>query len=242
VLPFDVPGNERWVEIAPGLRLPQYGCLTVSEAIALEHLLTDELRAMLQSPDLTTSIYFRSLLAAVVLISRHDSTLTLQAVMALEVKTLAAVSNFLLSEKDAGTPKADPNEAGQKTDWAELWWKLQRHYPHEPRFRAEQFGNCPIVFVTQAQASLRDEEIERLSAEAVALARHGYYLLASQGHKNVEPDWFNPWQTVLERSQAKAEIDESAARLFLELCSEKLVPPWVVATAGIEKIRRAAGD
>lgn len=239
VLPFEVPGQEAWVEIGPTLRLPQYGCLTVSEAIALEQLLSADLRVMLQAPNTTVSIYFRSLLAAVVLISRHDPTLTLQTVMALPVETLVAASDFLLNEKDAGRAKADPNNTGV-TDWAELWWTLQRHYPTESRFSREHFGNCPLCFIQQAQASLKAEEIERLSAEATTTALHGYYMLWAQGEKRVQPDWFNPWQRFLDRQQAKSEIDETAARLFLDLCAERQVPAWVVAVVDIEKIRRAA--
>lgn len=242
MLPFEVVGNEEYFELTPQIRVQQYDCLTVCEAIALEQLLTPDLQALLKESGIQIEalIHLRSVLAAVLLISRYEPATTLGDVAALPLDTIVAASDFLLREKDGSKPKKATEDDGQKLDWAALWWKLQRHYPHESRFRAEGFGNCPIVLVEQALASLEEEQLQRLSAEAVAISRHGYYLSGLQAKKPIEPEHFNPWQQILDKRQAKAEIPEQAAKLFLDLCAEKKVPAWVVATVDIEKLRRAA--
>lgn len=242
MLPFEVVGNDSYFLLTPEIQVREYGCLTVSEALALEKLLTPDLQALLKEPGIQIEalIHLRSILAAVLLISRYEPATTLGDVAALGIDAIIAASNFLLQEKDGSKPKKTVSDDGKPLDWADLWWKLQRHYPHESRFWAERFGNCPIALVEQALGSLEEEQLQRLSAEAEAISRHGYYTTGLQAKKPIELEHFNPWQQILDKRQAKAEIPEQSAKLFLDLCAEQKVPAWVVATVDVEKIRRAA--
>lgn len=246
MLPFDIVSNQSWFEITPEIRVPRYGSLTIAEAIALEKLITPELSKLLDNPliQIEAMLHFRSVLSSVLLISRYEAATTLADVLeTLSLEAIVASSDFLLQERAdtlARSPQNKPDESPEPLDWADLYWKLHRHYPHEPRFRADRFGNCPIVLARQAIESLEKERLQQLSAEAMPLSIYGCFSLAKQGEKNPKPEWFNPFLRQLERDSARALIPEESARLFLDLCAEQQIPAWAVAAVDIEKIRRAA--
>lgn len=225
------------------MRVPKYGSLTVSEAITLSKLLTPDLQKLLADPlsTLEATFHLRVLLTAVLLISRYDPTLTLETIPALSIDSILTFSDFLLQEQ-RGEPVEEESKDGKPIDWNLLWWQLQRHYPHEPRFSASRFGNCPILFVRQAIKSLREERIERLSEDAIALSLHGTYTVQVQGGKKVQPEWFNPWKVALDKQEAKAEVPNAAAKLFLELSAQQRVPAWVIDVVDIQKLRYAGSD
>lgn len=247
MLPFDVPGNEDWFELTEEIRVQRLESITISEAIALGKVLTPELLELLKDPLIQTeaTLYFRAVLTTILLVSRYEAATTLEIVLdTLTIEQIVTASDFLLAEKDAiGKAKANDDEDGEGIDWEKAWFKLQRHYPFVPHFSREQFGNCPLRWVKKALSELQEEQLQQLCVEAAAISRLGYYMLQFQGEKKVQPDWFNPWQQVIQKQQAKAAIPQEAARVFLELCNEQnVVPPWAVLNIDIERIRWAAED
>lgn len=236
MLPFSLVGELRQA-ISPEISLPVYESLTVSEAKALEQLFTPELEALLASElGIAASLHARIALAAVLLVSRHDASLTLAQVAQMPLEVIASASDFLLAERSGMTGRGD----GAPTDWADLYWSLQRHYPHEPRFSAERLGDCPMALIEQALKSQAKERLEQLAADAAAIALHGAYSLRASGVKEPQVEWFNPWSRLVEQNEARNEIDPETARLFLELSAESAVPAWAVGLVDVEKMRRAA--
>jgi hypothetical protein len=63
-----------------------------------------------------------------------------------------------------------------------------------------------------------------------------------KGVKEVESEWFNPYETILFNQAAKDTIDAIAAQIFLDLSEEKKIPSWVPSVIDIKMIRAAAGE
>lgn len=238
-LPFDCPNPAPLVEIGT-FQIPKYGSLTVAESISLSEVMTPDLRAMLDGDEsIEVTLYLRMVLAAILLISRYDAALTLDAMPDTPIDIVFDCSNFLISESRDGSGETRSDEDSDTTDWGSVWWKLQRHYPHESRFSRERFGGAPLSLVRQALESIEQAEVERLSAEAASLSLHGAYSLRCQGVKDAEVSWFNPWQRSIDVSNAKSEVPIESARVFLALTAEQKVPGWVVELIDVDKFRLA---
>lgn len=240
MLPFETLDATEPFQVA-GFSLPRYGCVTVNEAIALDSILNDEsIQELLDSGTIAAEIFLQQLLTTILLISRDSPSWTLEDVQALSLDELWALSTFLLEEKTRKRREDEDGEAGKPIDWAELYWLTQLYYPHEPRFNRENFGSCPIILIEQALEAYREQELLRQDRQAVPIALMGAYLM-KPNFKDPQPDWINPYGKVLKQREARAEMPKSVAQCFLDLCKEGLMPPWVVASADIDRIRLAAG-
>lgn len=242
MLPFAIPGSDTFFDVTPEIRVQRYGCVTVSEAIALQAIFTPELQELINNPaiELEASIHARAILTAILLISRYEPATTLDDVMQLPIDRIVAASNFLMEERSADRQtSSEEEESAEPIDWEKAWFKLRRHYPAIEQFNSANFGNCPLRWIRKALDVLHEEELERLDAEATAIALFAYYNLHGQGMKP-ELDHLNPWHRIITTRQAKAEIPIEAAQTFLDLSAQGKIPAWVVAIAPIDRIRRAA--
>jgi hypothetical protein len=245
LLPFESPDL-----ISVGrFRLPKLGCLTVQEAIALDDLLTSQ-GDLIEGSALEQAIAFRLSLqpaiACLLLISRDSAEWTLERVSAdLSAEEVEELCDFLLGERRRW---ADPqklqqpasSDPVQPTDWGEIFWVLQLAYPNEPRFSADEFGRCPLVWVEGAIAAFEQQELRRSHRAAVPVSLLGCYTLAAQGVKSLEPGHFNPFERMLNQYAAVEEIDPAIARTLVSELDAGRVPDWAIPMVPIGKFRLAA--
>jgi hypothetical protein len=59
-------------------------------------------------------------------------------------------------------------------------------------------------------------------------------LASSQGVKDVNPQWFNPYGKMLENKTAKEFISSECAKIFHELKEENKLPAWSFNIFNIE--------
>lgn len=255
LLPFETPTPPTPLELG-GLSVPRYGSLTVWESMVLERFIATDYQAAiaLATGELSTAIaasYLQTVLAAVLLISRHSPTWTLERVGAeLSPEQISMAAEFLLNErrrwqdpKPEQSPKeGQPSEEPAELDWARLFRRLQLGYPGDRWFSSENFGNCPLILIEQALEQLQERELQAASTAATPIALLGVYLLSAQGVKRPKPEWINPFQRLLDKRQAKQVIPPEAAQTFLALTAENKVPGWVLSFVDIDAIRLTAED
>lgn len=82
--------------------------------------------------------------------------------------------------------------------------------------------------------------MEQANISAIPIALVGQYIAATKGDRKIEPDAFNPIGKHLYQQQAKEAIDPVAARIFLELSSQQLIPAWAVGQIDVKLLRAAA--
>lgn len=230
-----------------------YGCLTVAESIAFDRFISNEAIELLEMAtphtEAIATTYLQTVLATILLVSRHQPTWTLARVQQqLTPDQIQQASDFLLGErrrwKEADEPPPEPPSEAKTTaklDWSKLRLRLAAAYPGEASFTRDGFGNCPLIVVEQSLEALNERELQACNAAALPIALLGTYLLQAEGVEKAEPSWINPFEQVLLERAAKSEVDPIAAKLFLQLCAEAKVPPWAVAAVDVEKLRLAAG-
>lgn len=76
--------------------------------------------------------------------------------------------------------------------------------------------------------------------QALPVALVGQIFAASKGMKDASVEYFNPYQALLYKQNAKETIGVEVARTFLQLTSQKRVPSWVVEIVDLKLIRSAA--
>lgn len=113
-------------------------------------------------------------------------------------------------------------------------------YPNEDRFSQECFGDCPIVVVLQALEALERRDLEQANLQAVPVSLVGQYIGLIKGNREIQPEAFNPYGAYLYKQAAKETIAPVAARVFLELSSQQLIPAWAIAQVDVKQIRSAA--
>jgi len=233
--------------------IPGFGCLTVAESCAFDHFIHTEALAVLQEAQPHTEAiatgYLHTVLAALLLISRHRPDWTIaQVEREFSPEQRHAAADFMLGErwrwKDV-TPQPETestdSDSSEPFSWSRLRLRLAAGYPGEPTFTRDGFGNCPLSLIEEALEELNLRELQAANAAAIPIALLGTYLLNAEGCDKAEPNWINPYERILAQRSAKAEIEPAAAQLFLDLCKASKVPPWAVAIADVEKLRLAAG-
>jgi|GEM_PF-1747667 len=229
------------------LSIPRYGCLTVAEAIALDSLLESQselLSTVGDSAEFVAILHLNPLLASLVLISRHDPNWTLEkTVNTFSLEEIGQIADFTLGErrrwKDLSNFPTEDGD-GKPTDWAEIFWSLQLHYPNETRFNSEHFSSCPILIIEQAITAATRLELERSHRAAIPISLLGVYSLMSQGLKNIEPAHFNPFERMLNQAEAREEIKPEIAQTLIGLVDSGKVPTWAIAMIPLGKMRLAA--
>lgn len=248
MLPFDSPRNLPPLQLGAAV-IPAYGSLTVNEAIALEDIYqAGNLRALatLSLSQSGADLVTQAVLATVLLVSRNQTTWTLERVLELPPEDIRAACDFFLRERDAAESAKESLSKDYQTfrqsefDWAYLFWRLQRLYPHDRRFSAMNFGNCPIALIEKALETANHLQMQQASVDAAAVAQLGMMTALGNGCSEPKPEWFNPYASVLSEQAAKAAIDPEAARAFLQLTGEGVVPGWVVEIVDVDLMRLAA--
>jgi hypothetical protein len=74
---------------------------------------------------------------------------------------------------------------------------------------------------------------------AAPIAAVGTIIAAATGAK-LEPSFFNPFEAALYEKSAKQLCDVGAARTFLELARDGLLPSWAITRVDISLIKAAA--
>lgn len=113
-------------------------------------------------------------------------------------------------------------------------------YPTEERFSAESFGDCSIIFVEQALKAIEDRDLAVADYQALPVALLGELFARSKGVEGANTEYFNPYQALLYKRNAKEAIGTEIARTFLQLTNQKRVPSWVVEIVDLKLIRAAA--
>lgn len=246
MLPFETFGGEEPLVLGD-IQIPRYGCLTVQEAIAFEQVISSGQPLMEAGGGAIATLHFQPILVGLLLISRHSPAWTLERVQReLTANQIREGCDFLLGERRRWRDLEElpkPQEGSQtakSTDWAEIFWKLQLHYPNEPRFSAAAFGNCPLLAVEAALGAIEQRQLEQANLAAIPIGLLGCYLLSAQGAKDMLPEHFNPYARLLNQQQAKDEVDPEVAKTFLELLAAGQVPGWVTPIANLGKLRLAA--
>lgn len=245
MLPFDAAPEV--FEVA-GIALPRYGCSTVAEAIAFDSLIAEQAELLDTAGDqalLVAALHLNPIIAALILISRNKPGWSLETVRNFfSVEQVGALAEFALGERrrwKVASEAAEPaTNASKPTDWAEVFWSLQLHYPGDPRFSAERFGGCPIAVIEQALAAATRLELERANRAAQPIALLGFYLLTAQGIKTLEPAHFNPFERALNQQAAAEEIDPAIARTLVGLIDSGRVPSWAIPLIPLGRVRLAA--
>ncbi|HLO85680.1 MAG TPA: hypothetical protein VK203_11840 [Nostocaceae cyanobacterium] len=75
---------------------------------------------------------------------------------------------------------------------------------------------------------------------AAAVSHLGTAMCLLQGIKNPQTSWFNPYEEILFQQTAKQTVDSAAAKTFLQLAQEQILPSWVGIYVDIDLIRAAA--
>jgi hypothetical protein len=57
------------------------------------------------------------------------------------------------------------------------------------------------------------------------------------GAKGAEREWFNPYETLLKKREAQAEIDLEVARITVELFKSNILPGWAAEMLDIETMK-----
>lgn len=68
----------------------------------------------------------------------------------------------------------------------------------------------------------------------------GQYLGLLKGSRDIETDSFNPFGALIYKQNAKDVIEPLAARTFLELSSQQLIPAWAISQVDVKQLRAAA--
>lgn len=258
LLPFETFSPLQPLQIGD-ISIERYGCLTPSESIALEQIVQpmaidlSELSALLSDE---TTRELQVLLASILLICRHSPRWTLAEVKSeFEPEEITQAAGFLLDEQRTwasrpqksevngnGGDTPDRSAALEPMDWGRVFWKLQRTYPSDDRFRADRFGTTPIAVIERALELANEFELERLEAESRAIANVGVTLAAANGAKHPSTRWYNDWESIAFVRGAKATIPTQAAKSYLALQKIGRVPEWVADQLedAIEMIKAAA--
>lgn len=85
-------------------------------------------------------------------------------------------------------------------------------------------------------SAIEENNIEQANLLAIPIAKAGVAMLASQGAKSAQEEWFNPYQKILDIRKAKEYISEDAARTFLELYKVNCIPNWVMSVLSNDEI------
>jgi hypothetical protein len=59
-------------------------------------------------------------------------------------------------------------------------------------------------------------------------------MVSAQGVKDVNPQWFNPYEKILESKAAREFISPESVRIFHELKGENKLPSWIMNQFDIE--------
>lgn len=248
LLPFNCILNPKPVEIG-GISIPRYNSLTVNEAIALSSLEAGTMETLRKS-GVAGQLALAQMLASLFLICRVSPKWSMKECSTLfSVDEILEITALLMAEKEAGQKAEDRIENDQanadeneEIDWANIYWKLQRLHPHDQRFNAENFGKCPIVLIEQALRIAREQEIERLSSEARAIANLGVAFAAAKGMKNPNTRWFNDFEAIAFAEQAKKIINPRVAKTFIELNNRGRIPDWVLDSVDLDTMRASAAS
>lgn len=57
------------------------------------------------------------------------------------------------------------------------------------------------------------------------------------GAKGAKREWFNPYETLLRKREAQAEIDQRVAEITVELFKSSVLPGWVAEMLDIETMK-----
>lgn len=244
-LPFDSPFSDSQFLQVGDLRIPRFGCLTVNEVLFLDDLRTQQLQVF-EAGGLEGDLLLQQILATMVLAGRVSTSWRLAEVQALlnpiEILLLAS---FLIEEHTCEDSKnqAKALAKGEELpaiDWAELFWKVQRLHPHEPRFNADNFGNCPTKWIEQVLRIAEEQEIERLAAEARAIANLGVAYSQVHGVQNPKTRHFNDFEALLFRKTALKAIEPTTALSFMALHRKGKIPDWIYEVTDLELVRASA--
>lgn len=242
MLPFDSFSQPQPVTIGD-LTIPVFGCLTINEAMFLQGIQDDLLRDIQKSGILGDRL-LQQTLATMLLVSRVAPTWTLADTQSLlsDEEVLALCLLFIKEKETTGGDRAKPSEDkdSDPIDWADLYWRLQQIYPHDERFNAANFGNCPISLVEQALKTIRRTEIERLSAESRAVANLATLFAAAHGAKNPQPRHYNDFEMLQFTEEARREIPPQAAEAFMTLHHKGRIPEWLYDFVDVEKMKASA--
>lgn len=124
-------------------------------------------------------------------------------------------------------------------DWGEIFWRLQGLYPNDERFNKDNFAKCSLLLIEQALQSAVQRQLEQAAMNAAPIAAVGTIIAAATGAK-LEPSFFNPFEAALYEKSAKQACDIEAARAFLQMAKEGLLPSWAINRVDINLIKAAA--
>ena len=139
------------------------------------------------------------------------------------------------SPDDGGDKKSDRPLA-----WAELYWRVQRHYPNHPRFTGRNFGRCPVYVIQEAIESAQQAELSRLKDENRVIANVGYLMLLSKGCDSIGREQINDWEMIELIQRAKAAVPKQVAEAWLRMNEKGCLPRWAVQQIDVDVMRRAA--
>lgn len=57
------------------------------------------------------------------------------------------------------------------------------------------------------------------------------------GAKGAKREWFNPYETLLRKREAQAEIDPEVAQITVKLFKANVLPGWVAEQLDIETMK-----
>lgn len=119
---------------------------------------------------------------------------------------------------------------------------MQRYWPHDSRFQAENFGFQPTWLILQALEHGAKLQMEVLHHQELGIATlTSCFINANRDPKKGEPSkasdffYFKPQSKTI-------KVSSQACDIFFALTKANKMPPWVVAIAPMDVLRANKGN
>lgn len=142
--------------------------------------------------------------------------------------------------RSSGKKKADLDwgeyERSIRENYTAIYYRLAAAWPGDPRWHPDRFAKNTLTEIKEASLA----ELALRAREAQPIANLSHLVALVNGSKQSTIDQWNPYQRQLDVMRAKEEIPEQAAKVFMELSKEGLVPSWALKGCKISEIELAA--
>ncbi len=123
-------------------------------------------------------------------------------------------------------------------DYSKIFWQLQRWFPHDNRFNADNFGYQPEWLILQAYEAGKRMEREELHNQELGIAKlTQLYLNAHLNSKTTQPLSVDSFYHFSD-STVETKLTHEAADAFYDLVKDKKIPQWGLAIAPLEELKQ----
>lgn len=123
-------------------------------------------------------------------------------------------------------------------DYSKIFWQLQRWFPHDRRFNADNFGYQPEWLILEAYQAGSEMRREELHYQELAIAQlTQFYVNAHIDSKKTKPYSADSFYYFAAKNM-DTQLSHECADAFFDLLKDNLVPQWVLAIAPLGQLKQ----